>query len=443
MFLLKLRVFSVRSVRKRYVNPIAFAYGFAPHMLKYCLMHTLHLGLLHFLNGASLTLLSEHGWFGRELDTKLLLEILTVRFRKWCSVQGIRPCAFPSMFSRKNVLWKHLPHKQPWKAFAGLHHHRPVSSETWGILRTAFKSLEQQNYDCIFDNVSECVGCFDATWKQITWACPDNWNHELNFPVGAAARGCWQIPFRSGCKLVLGRGEPVSWLTHVCFNARFVDVILSPISSMDGWCEVFGALQICRASFSWTTTNDTLPPPSSKDPRNFFLLRTLSVVMCLVMTFDFSLSLNTLLFQLRHTRKFASKCGQRKSTHEPTMHISMKMPWEPSRQFVKEHAGHSWRSVWWAEFCWASKSLAAMLVCSRTKNAALVSPWGVAGWFVDKQGQENSLIWSIYKLLAFIYYQYHPKVGKYFPHGQHRKSDSKIGFRMLLWEATLAKSEAM
>lgn len=104
MFLLKLRVFSVRSVRKRYVNPIAFAYGFAPHMLKYCLMHTLHLGLLHFLNGASLTLLSEHGWFGRELDTKLLLEILTVRFRKWCSVQGIRPCAFPSMFSRKNVL---------------------------------------------------------------------------------------------------------------------------------------------------------------------------------------------------------------------------------------------------------------------------------------------------------------------------------------------------
>ena len=172
--------------------------------------------------------------------------------------------------------------QQPWKAFAGLYHHGFISSKTWGILWIAFKGLEQQNYDRVFDNVSECAGCCDATWEQITWACPDNWNHEFDFPVDAAARGYWKIPFRSRCKLVLGRGEPVSWLTRVWVKALFADVIFSPASNIDGWCEVFGALQVCCASFSWTTASDTLPPSSSKDPRNSCLLRILFPVMYLI-----------------------------------------------------------------------------------------------------------------------------------------------------------------
>ena len=71
--------------------PISFVYGFMPNMIKFCMMHTLHLGLLHVLNGASLTLLHEHAWFGESSSVKDMLGLLTLRFRKWCSVQGIRP----------------------------------------------------------------------------------------------------------------------------------------------------------------------------------------------------------------------------------------------------------------------------------------------------------------------------------------------------------------
>ena len=72
------------------MNPIALVYGFKPSMLKFCLMHVLHLGLLLFLNGASLTLLVEKEWFGPQENPKDFLEVVTLRFRRWCSVQGIR-----------------------------------------------------------------------------------------------------------------------------------------------------------------------------------------------------------------------------------------------------------------------------------------------------------------------------------------------------------------
>lgn len=60
-------------------------------MLKYCAMHTIHLGILHWLNGASLLLLEQHHFFGPPpMTTKDMMEIVTIRFRKWCSSQGVR-----------------------------------------------------------------------------------------------------------------------------------------------------------------------------------------------------------------------------------------------------------------------------------------------------------------------------------------------------------------
>ena len=51
--------------RKGYVNPLMYTYGFLPAvMIGYCLMHCLHLGILHFLNGAALAVLLDHSFFG-------------------------------------------------------------------------------------------------------------------------------------------------------------------------------------------------------------------------------------------------------------------------------------------------------------------------------------------------------------------------------------------
>ena len=49
--------------RKGFINPLAFTVGFDPTMIRYCLMHTLHLGLAHFCNGGALLCLMSFGYF--------------------------------------------------------------------------------------------------------------------------------------------------------------------------------------------------------------------------------------------------------------------------------------------------------------------------------------------------------------------------------------------
>lgn len=76
---------------KRYICPISFIACFQPSMLKYCLMHTMHLGLLHNLNAGGLLTLVECGWFG-DRSTSVSpthMEIFTFRFHTWCRLHGI------------------------------------------------------------------------------------------------------------------------------------------------------------------------------------------------------------------------------------------------------------------------------------------------------------------------------------------------------------------
>lgn len=51
-------------MRNDYVNPLVFTSGWRPSMLKYCVMHTLHLGILHHVNGGAFLTLKDYGYFG-------------------------------------------------------------------------------------------------------------------------------------------------------------------------------------------------------------------------------------------------------------------------------------------------------------------------------------------------------------------------------------------
>ena len=50
--------------RYDFVNPLAFVIGWHCSMIHYCLMHTLHLGLLHHVNGGCLLCLMDLEFFG-------------------------------------------------------------------------------------------------------------------------------------------------------------------------------------------------------------------------------------------------------------------------------------------------------------------------------------------------------------------------------------------
>ena len=50
--------------RYDYVNPLTFVIGWNHSMIHYCLMHTLHLGVLHHVNGGCLLCLMAFEFFG-------------------------------------------------------------------------------------------------------------------------------------------------------------------------------------------------------------------------------------------------------------------------------------------------------------------------------------------------------------------------------------------
>ena len=57
-------------LRKQYVNPLCMTVGWQPTMVKYCMMHTLHLGICHWVNGGALLTLIHHNFFGSSTAPK-------------------------------------------------------------------------------------------------------------------------------------------------------------------------------------------------------------------------------------------------------------------------------------------------------------------------------------------------------------------------------------
>ena len=89
--------------------------GWQPTMVKYCMMHTLHLGICHWVNGGALLSLIHHNFFGSSTAPKKafnppqswlqsshigiqgtqsmaeIMHLLNRRFLDWCRLHGINP----------------------------------------------------------------------------------------------------------------------------------------------------------------------------------------------------------------------------------------------------------------------------------------------------------------------------------------------------------------
>ncbi|CAE7209454.1 unnamed protein product [Symbiodinium sp. CCMP2456] len=65
--------------------------GFHPFMVKLCSMHMSNLGALQWVNAGVLLGLLERGFFGDPVRLPLgqRLQIVTIRFRRWCSIHGV------------------------------------------------------------------------------------------------------------------------------------------------------------------------------------------------------------------------------------------------------------------------------------------------------------------------------------------------------------------
>ena len=73
-----------------YISPIFGIRGFHPYMVKLCSMHMSNLGALQWVNAGTLLALLERGFFGPvALPLATRLQIVTIRFRKWCTLHRI------------------------------------------------------------------------------------------------------------------------------------------------------------------------------------------------------------------------------------------------------------------------------------------------------------------------------------------------------------------
>ena len=82
----------------QYVNPLTGTVGFTPHHISFCTMHISNLGLCAWLNASVILILLQRGCFGGPgLQMGQRLQILTLRFRRWCSIHRIgRPLYNPA-----------------------------------------------------------------------------------------------------------------------------------------------------------------------------------------------------------------------------------------------------------------------------------------------------------------------------------------------------------
>ena len=73
-----------------YVSPLTWVTGFHPHTIHFCAMHVVNLGILQWVNCATLLALLEREFFGaKTVALAARLQVCTLRFRRWCSLHGI------------------------------------------------------------------------------------------------------------------------------------------------------------------------------------------------------------------------------------------------------------------------------------------------------------------------------------------------------------------
>ena len=79
--------FYVKCVKR--LNPMALITGFAPVQIKFCLMHSVHLGICQWLNASAIYELISYGYFG-DPPLSQQLHVMTQRLNRWCSFNGIQ-----------------------------------------------------------------------------------------------------------------------------------------------------------------------------------------------------------------------------------------------------------------------------------------------------------------------------------------------------------------
>lgn len=74
------------------VSPLCLVAGFSPHRIKWCLMHSVHLGICQWLNASGIYELIRYNYLSKVPDAKLSdhLHEFTRRLNLWCSFNRIR-----------------------------------------------------------------------------------------------------------------------------------------------------------------------------------------------------------------------------------------------------------------------------------------------------------------------------------------------------------------
>lgn len=110
--------FLEKRIPERGVCPFIGIRHFHPSMIRWCMMHVVHLGLLFVCNGSAMNLLLRFGWFGGdESTTGMKLARVYKRFKEWTAEHKIE-CSQPP-FSEKMIFKKNSDVLFTAKAYNG------------------------------------------------------------------------------------------------------------------------------------------------------------------------------------------------------------------------------------------------------------------------------------------------------------------------------------
>ena len=156
-------------------DPLCMTVGWQPTMVKYCMMHTLYLGLCHWVNAGALLTLIHHNFFGSSTARKTLNPPQTWidYFLQKVGIQGTQTMTeIMHLLNRRFLDWCRLHIINPGQTYIGTAH---LHQEDWAELRLkAYASRALTAFMCAYklcrDNMEMLT--WISIWSQLLSNCP-------------------------------------------------------------------------------------------------------------------------------------------------------------------------------------------------------------------------------------------------------------------------------
>ena len=132
--------------------PLTLVAGFSPNQIKWCLMHSVHLGVCQWLNASGIYELIQFNYLSQIANPTLSdhLHEFTRRLNAWCAMNRIRQLMGKNQFSSYFFLKSSVQLLWFWnQALPATHPNSFAYCASWRLPRTAIEGMDITTYHSI------------------------------------------------------------------------------------------------------------------------------------------------------------------------------------------------------------------------------------------------------------------------------------------------------